>query len=141
MENKRRVSALIPYKKRKDNEIVVFLQKRDRNKKRLPDYFGFFGGGAENNENPEQTLKREIMEEMNFTPRGYEHRGQYNFERTIMDIFVLEVSDDFESKIQVNEGEYGRYFTKEEISSEPKLIEDDKAVLRDFFTQKMIKYK
>jgi tRNA A37 N6-isopentenylltransferase MiaA len=26
----------------------------------LPDFFGFFGGGAENDENPEETLQREI---------------------------------------------------------------------------------
>ena len=31
---------------------------------RLPNYFGFWGGGTENNETPEEALLREIKEEL-----------------------------------------------------------------------------
>lgn len=67
---KRLVSILIPYRRNAD-KFLVFLQKRSKDAKRLPGFFGFFGGGAKNNENPEEALQREIMEELNFVPRGH----------------------------------------------------------------------
>lgn len=60
---KSKISILIPYKII-DNQIFVYLQKRSADAERLPNYFGFWGGGAENNETPEETLLREIREEM-----------------------------------------------------------------------------
>lgn len=66
---------------------MVYLQKRTKDAPRLPDYFGFFGGGAEGNENPEETLQREIKEEMNIVPAEFSHFKTYEFEGSIKDIF------------------------------------------------------
>ncbi|OGY45381.1 MAG: hypothetical protein A2744_04220 [Candidatus Buchananbacteria bacterium RIFCSPHIGHO2_01_FULL_44_11] len=132
MENKRQTSILIPYKIEGD-KILVYLQKRSKDAKRSPDYFGFFGGGLENDENPEQALQREMREEINLVPAGYSFFGKYEFERSIKHIFILEVDDSFEQKIQILEGDYGRYFSEQEVSDEPKLIEEDKVVLGDLF--------
>jgi len=132
MEDKRKISILIPYKIR-DDKISVYLQKRSKNAKRLPDYFGFFGGGIEHGENPQEALVREIKEEMAFMPQGYEWLGEYEGERSIKYVFILGVDDDFEKKIEVLEGEYGKYFTEDEALHEPKLTEDDKRVLGDLY--------
>lgn len=130
MENKEKRSILIPYKI-KDGQVFVYLQKRAKDARRLPDYFGFFGGEPENNENPEEALKREIKEEMDFIPETYKLLGRYVFEKSIKHVFIMEVDDNFENKIQILEGEYGKYFSGDEALSEPKLIEEDKIVLRD----------
>ena len=99
----------------------------------LPGYFGFFGGHAEGSENPEEALRREIKEELSFDIEAYKLLGRYDFPRDVKHAFVLEVGENFENEIKVLEGDYGRYFTHQEIIDEPKLIEEDKTVLYDFF--------
>ena len=99
----------------------------------MPDFFGFFGGGAENDENPEEALQREMKEEIGFVPDGYRHFKKYEFDRSTKDIFVVEVGDGFEDKVEILEGEYGRWFGEHEALGEPKLIEEDKIVLRDLY--------
>ena len=132
MTEKRKISILIPYKI-SDEGVKVFLQKRSKNAERLPDWFGFWGGGTENNETPEETLKREIKEEMNIDIVGYSYFGKYEFYRSIKDFYTLKVDNSFESKIEIGEGEYGRFFSENEIRNEEKLILEDKTVLNDFF--------
>ena len=132
MENKRKISILIPYKTEKD-KVLVYLQKRTKDAKRLPDFFGFFGGGAENDENSEQALRREMTEEISFVPEDYHHFKKYEFEKSTKDIFILEVSNGFEEKIKILEGEYGRWFNEQEILNEPKMIDEDKLVLQEFY--------
>ena len=95
VKNLRRASLLIPYLHR-DNNILVYLQKRADNAERHPGCFGLFGGGAEENENPEEALKREMKEELDFIPEGYKYLGRYDSERSRKDVFTLEVTDDFE---------------------------------------------
>ncbi len=134
----RRCALFIPYRKQ-GNNITVYLQKRVKNIKRLPDYFGFWGGGIQKNETPERGLLREVMEEMNYIPFGYHFFGKYIFPRIEKSgysekfAFIFEAGDNFENEIQVLEGEYGKYFTEKEIEEESKLIEDDKVILRDIF--------
>lgn len=132
MEDKRKISILIPYKIERDN-VLVYLQKRSKDAKRLPDYFGFFGGGAEDDENPEQALQREIKEEIGFVPEEYRHFKKYEFDQSIKDIFVIGVDDGFEDRVEILEGEYGRWFEENDALRETKLIEEDKIVLRDLY--------
>lgn len=132
MEDKRKISILIPYKV-VENEILVYLQKRSKDAKRLPDYFGFFGGGAENDENPEQALQREMNEEIGFVPTGYHFFKKYEFEKSTKNIFILEVPSGFEEKITILEGEYGKWFSRQEVLDEVKLIDEDKLVLQELY--------
>ncbi len=133
MENKRKISILIPYYFDDQGSISVFLQRRSKEAKVLPDYFGFFGGGAEGNETPNEALKREIKEELNIDPKEHKHFKEYVFEKSIKNVYFLNVNKDFENNITVLEGQYGKWFTIEEAINEEKLIEDDKLVLREFF--------
>lgn len=129
--SKRICSILIPYKIN-EGGIFVFLQKRAEDALRGPGMFGFFGGGAENDENIEQTLEREIQEELSITPKDYQFFGTYESAGAILSVFLMEVKDDFELTVEVNEGEYGKFFSEQESQAEPKLSETDKLILRDF---------
>lgn len=133
MENKREVSILIPYKL-KNSEVLVYLQKRDKNASRLPDFFGIFGGGIEGGESVEEALKREIKEELDLNIEGYDYLGRYEFDGNIKNVFKIKVDENFESTITILEGEYGKWFSKNEVANEPKFIEEDKKVLLDFFS-------
>lgn len=130
MENKRKISILIPYINNLDT-ISIYLQKRSKDAKVLPDHFGFFGGGLEGNESPEEALRREIKEELNFVPKGYIHFKKYEFEHSVKDIFLFETDSNFEQQVTILEGQYGKWFTVHEAMHEPKLIGEDKLVVSD----------
>lgn len=49
-----------------DKDGKVLLQHRSKNAKRLPNYLGAFGGGIEKNETPEEGLRRELLEEIEY---------------------------------------------------------------------------
>ena len=70
---------------------------------------------------------------MNFIPEIYKLLGKYIFEKSVKHVFIIRVDNSFENKIRILEGEYGKYFSEDEALSEPKLIEEDKIVLRDLY--------
>lgn len=121
----------MPYKIR-NGEVSVFLQKKEEVAKMLPGRFVFFGGKMEQNETPEEAMKREISEELNFLPKGYEFLNFYNFENGLnFHMFMLEVDDDFESSIKILGGEYGEWFSESNVLDELKLTEEGRIILRD----------
>ncbi len=61
----RSVALIILY----DKERRILLQHRDENIRRLPGYWAFFGGGIKSGEDPEETIKRETLEELNYILR------------------------------------------------------------------------
>lgn len=127
-----RISILLPYKIT-EGKIFVFLQKRDDDAKDNPGNFGGFGGHADEDEDVEETLKREIEEEMSFVPEGYEFFGEFMNGDKVESDFMLKVDDDFENKIKINEGEYGKFFSEEDIEKETKMTDHRKKILKDFF--------
>lgn len=131
---KRHCSIFVPYFE-KNGEFFVFLQKCEKNAERLPDYFGFWGGGIDGDETPEQGLLREVREEMDYIPVGYFYFGRYDFKGSVKNVFVLKIDDasKFEKSIKIFEGEYGKWFNEEEVERELKLIEEDKVIIRDLF--------
>ena len=131
VKNLRRASLLIPYLHR-DNDVLVYLQKRADNAERHPGCFGLFGGGAEENETPEDALKREIKEELNFIPEGYKYLGRYDSERSRKDVFIIEVTEGFEKQITILEGDYGKWLSKDDLGK-IKIIESDRLILKEFY--------
>ncbi len=125
---KREVATLIPYKKEKQ-EFKFFLQRRDKDAKRLPDWFGFFGGGLNQGEQPHDGMLREIREELVFNAENAQMFNHYEFLTSINTVYTLEVGDNFESCIKVCEGQYGKFFTLNEAIAEPKVIETVKLIL------------
>lgn len=56
-------AAIILY----DKDGKLLIQKRSKNAKKLPGYWSFFGGAVEKNENPISAIKREALEEINYS--------------------------------------------------------------------------
>src|SRR3989344_5989887 len=129
MKIKKRKANLIPYC-REGGVIRVFLSRRSKNAKQLPDYFGFWGGGIKEGESPEKAMLRELQEELEYQPRSYEFLGvYYDFIPNEKHIFYAEVPADFEQRLKIHEGQYGKFFKREEILVEPWLVEDDKKII------------
>lgn len=78
-------------------------------------------------------MKREIQEEMSFTQDVYEFLGRYDFSDWSANVYFLEVDDDFERKVKIMEGEYGKFFSEDEVSKEPMMIKEDKDVLENLY--------
>lgn len=127
----RRTSCFIPYRKNTTGNPAVFLQKRSKDAVRLPDFFGFFGGGIDEGETPEQALTREVYEELAYTTENVQYIGSYREDS--LHAYCHLAPDDFEKRITVQEGEYGTWFTKEQYLAEEKLIDLDKIILADVF--------
>ena len=51
-----------------DEEGRILLQHRDANARNSPDHWGFFGGHMEEGETPEEAMRRELMEEIEYAP-------------------------------------------------------------------------
>jgi len=66
---KRKVSIIVFY----DNKHRILLQERKKISK-FGEKWGFFGGGMDKKETPEQALKREIKEELNYNLKKSEFK-------------------------------------------------------------------
>lgn len=58
----RNISVLVLY----NEQHQILLQHRSEDAVRLPNYWAFFGGGIKQHETPEQTVTREILEELEY---------------------------------------------------------------------------
>jgi 8-oxo-dGTP pyrophosphatase MutT (NUDIX family) len=127
-ESKREVATLIPYVE-KDGAFEFFLQKRSITMERLPGFFAFFGGGLEKGETKEQGMLREIKEELDFVPEGFEFFSRYENVHYINSVFALKVEEGFENTVTVHEGDYGEFFPIHKIEKAPDIIPQDKMIL------------
>ena len=114
MRQKRGWVGLVPYRKAGDS-FEFFLQKRDLHAKRNPNLFGVFGGGIENGESLEETLSRELKEELAYTPKVAVYFSRYEHATGISHLFIEEVRENFESLITIHEGQYGKFLTLNKI--------------------------
>ena len=132
MESKIEVATLIPYKI-VDNEIFIYLQKRSHDAPSAPNFFSFFGGHLEENETPEETIKREIKEELNVDLKDHNFLGKYSWNKWINYSYGMKVSDDFDKIVVVSEGDYGKFFSRREIDNGLEIIESDRALYEGFY--------
>jgi 8-oxo-dGTP pyrophosphatase MutT (NUDIX family) len=114
--DKKHFSAFLPFRKR-GNEYEFYLQKRSMNAKRGPGLFGLFGGHKEEGEMFIQTFLREIREELEYEPKNYQYFSRYETANGVVYVFIEEVNVDFDSKVHVNEGEYGKFFTAHQVKT------------------------
>jgi 8-oxo-dGTP pyrophosphatase MutT (NUDIX family) len=73
-KRKRKVAIVIFY----DRDLNILVQERGKHSKQGEKY-GFWGGGIEEGETPEQAVKREILEELNYHLKEIKYWGPYSF--------------------------------------------------------------
>lgn len=120
MNEKRHVSSFMPYRI-VHGETEFYLQKRGENVRVLPNLFAMFGGGIEASETPEEACRREIREELNYTPKHLQYFTKYEAADAVIHVFIEEVGEDFESQVRVDEGEYGKFFKRKDIRGARKI--------------------
>ncbi len=117
-KEKRRVSAFIPYR-RGANGFEFYMQKRSIDAPTTAGLFNFFGGGIEGEETPDQGALREIQEELMYIPKRLVLFSKYETARRLSYVYVEEVGHDFESHVNVQEGDYGKFRLRNEIEFDP----------------------
>ena len=123
----RNVAIIILY----DQDKKILLQHRAEDAERLPGYWAFFGGGIEAGETPEQAVKRETLEELNYTLKNPRLIMKQDFlakdETSAKYVFVEEF--DPSKKITLGEGQNFGWFHLSEINK-LKIIDHDIEVLK-----------
>lgn len=120
-------------------EGKVLLQHRDTNPAiKYQNTWVLFGGGKEKDEVPEDTIKRELIEELDLTIDGIEFYGNYTFsdadEEHLQYIYYVKLDLELE-KLSLHEGDGMQYFSWEEIQKLT-LGYNIREVLTDFFSKK-----
>ncbi len=132
VSDKRLISIFLPIRIHNE-EISVFLQKRSADMKVLPNHFGFWGGGCEEGETPEQALVREVKEELgiDIDVNQTEFFNHYEFLRSIKNVYTFTPEHGWENEHVIGEGDYGQWFTTTEALNRSDIIFEDKVVLND----------
>ncbi len=115
---RREGASFIPYRTR-NGTIEFYLQKRSQDAARAPGMLGMFGGGLEEGESKEDALVRELREELSYLPTRHRYFSRYEFAGFILHIFIEEAEEGFEDAVVIGEGEYGRFFSLEDIRKGP----------------------
>ncbi|MFA6307358.1 MAG: NUDIX domain-containing protein [Patescibacteria group bacterium] len=123
---KRNVSVILLYNDKKE----VLLQHRSEDSPTLAGYWAFFGGGIEAGENPEEAVKRETIEELNYQLKGPQKVMTQNFIGEVYEgvKYVFIEKYDSSQKLELHEGQ-GMKWVKISNTKEMKIIDHDREVL------------
>lgn len=123
----------------RDDKGRVILQHRDKDAPTRPGYWSFFGGQMEEGETPEQTVRRELKEELGIELadlkffKRYEHQGEDGVREVF--IFIAPLTIPIERlKKQQREGQGLGIFTFEQLK-DLKISDNSRAILKDLFNK------
>lgn len=122
----RKIAIIILYNDRGE----VLLQHRTKDAPVLPDYWAFFGGGIENDETPEEAVRRECFEELSYQlshPKliGFDqvvHEGQ----SFLLHVFIERYDG---SRLILGEGQAMGWFAPN-VTKDLLMSEHDRAILK-----------
>lgn len=137
-KNKRLSVSLVPYRTNKEGVREYYLQMRDDNAPMYANQFGLFGGGIDEGEDMFTAMMRETREEIEYTPNAPRYFSRFEDVRAVYNVFIDEVASQFEDNIVINEGQYGRFLTKDEVLKSPTIAPHVIVVIDDLdsFLQK-----
>jgi 8-oxo-dGTP pyrophosphatase MutT (NUDIX family) len=102
----------------------------------LPDHWACFGGGIEDGEDAAEALRRELVEELEFRPRGMTLLTEMELllplsppRRQTMSFFLVPIGAAEIAAMVQHEGAGKRLFTAEELAAEPRVSPWDLAVI------------
>lgn len=126
-------AALVPYYL-KDSQCYFFLQKRTADAPTNPGRIGFFGGGIEEGETANETVLREVKEELglDLEAEAVKFFSQYHFQGLgKCNVFIFEVKESFATEVSVHEGEWGRFLSESEIRQNEQVLVHTRNMLAD----------
>jgi 8-oxo-dGTP diphosphatase len=122
-ENPRQFSSFVVFIN--PEEKILILKRQNNSGMRFPGLWSFAGGGAEEGEEPEDTVRREALEETGMAANGMEHVHTKNDEGRDVHFFkcldfdgevqkdkVLDEHDDFR---WINPNDLDQYHTAPEV--------------------------
>lgn len=108
------VVILIPF----DSQRRILLQQRTDDAPYMPGMWGFFGGGIEKGETPEEAVKREALEELNFSMANpiplLSQSFEINGEPAFMYVFINEFLGE-KTGLELHEGKDWGWFVPSDI--------------------------
>lgn len=107
-----------------------------------PNTWGLIGGGIDEGETPEQTLKRELEEESNIKAFNIRYLGRQEFVQTFLEKkynitgnFFLAETQMYLKDIEIYEGQRVEYFTLDEILKMDNIAGIIKEMIQRFKTE------
>lgn len=127
-----RVSLIILY----DSEKRFLLQHRTADARLLPDHWAFFGGGLKDGETPEDALRREALEELNYKVKAPKLIMELDFKEGSTEGHLYVYIDAFDgdmSILKLQEGQGWGWYKASEING-LKMIERDRQIIKSINT-------
>ena len=111
-----------------------------------PGYWGFFGGGVESGESPEDALQREIMEELNLEIWGFSYFTEFHFdfkfqgsEKLYRKYYSITIQKKQLLQIKLGEGDAIETYRGDRFLKMPNIVPYDAFALWLHYTQQRIK--
>ncbi|MAG52615.1 MAG: NUDIX hydrolase [Nanoarchaeota archaeon] len=111
-----------------DSEGKILLQHRTEDAPTLPGYWSIFGGGIEKGETPEEAVRRECLEELNYQLENPKLVMSQEVEAFGGTRYVFMEKYDPSKKLELLEGQGMGWFTLEE-TKELKIVDHEKEVI------------
>ena len=109
----------------------ILLQHRTEDAPRFPGYWGFFGGGIELGETPEQALAREAVEELSYRTENPHllstHKISFQGEDYYVHVFVEKYDN---QPLVLGEGQGMEWFSPEE-TKELKIVDHERKIIEE----------
>ena len=115
-----------------DSDNRFLLQHRTTRAERAPGYWGFFGGSIKKGETPEDTVRREAFEELNYTAKDPKLIVEQDFKlnQVLGHMYVfIEAFDDDKAGLRLQEGQGWDWYKASEIFG-LKMFDHDKRVIK-----------
>ena len=101
----------------KDNKFLLQLRD-DKENIYYPNHWGFFGGEIDNHQSKENTLLREIYEELSWLPKNYQfYIKNIDVNSNCLIIYYLVYFDGDNTKLILSEGQDMKWFSLNEIKN------------------------
>ena len=115
----------------------VLLQKRDSiDSIWFPGFWGFFGGGCDDGEDPKRALYREIMEELQVQLQDSDFFFKWSFSCSALgggererSFYIVKFSEDMVNSINLKEGVDYKFFSIQNLPSPLDIVPFDLAAL------------
>lgn len=121
-----------------DDRGRVLLQLRGKEQGvRFPDHWNLIGGSGNPGESPEETLRREIKEELGITIGAFRFFKKYIYEGVCEQCFFYIQLNLNPDEITLTEGQKIAYFERSQLDS-LRLAFNAREVLNDFFDKNII---